>query len=110
MAGISPTIILMLLGSVAAQVFGIYLLPMTRGLTQLLPTLAAAVSFSIGIGLVARMAHAGISLSSLMPMVAAAVPLGSIAVGILAYGEAASIAKIATLVVACLLVGMANIL
>jgi hypothetical protein len=40
----------------------------------------------------------------------ATIPLGGIAVGILVYGEAASIAKIVTLVLACIVIGVANIL
>ncbi|WP_340314354.1 hypothetical protein [Rhizorhabdus argentea] len=110
MTGISPAVALMLLGSIGAQVLGIFLLPMTRGLTQPLPTLAAAAAFLLGIGLMARIAHAGVGLSSLMPILAATIPLAAIAVGILAYGEAASLAKVATLVTACLLVGVASTL
>jgi hypothetical protein len=110
MGSISPSVGLMLLGSIGAQVLGVFLLPMTRGLTEPLPTLAAAMAFLFGIGLMARIVHAGVDLSSLLPIIAATLPLGGIAVGILVYGDTASLAKVAVLVAACLLVGVANIL
>lgn len=110
MAAISPGIVAMVAASIAAQVFGLFLLPLTRGLTEPLPTLAMAAAFLIGIGLMARMAHAGIDLSLLVPVMCATIPLGGIAVGILVYGEVASVAKIATLVLACIVIGVANIL
>ena len=78
-------IVLMLILSVAAQVFGVYLLPMTQGLTQLVPTIGAGLSILFAVGLMARITHAGVNLSTLMPIIAATVPLGAIAVGILMY-------------------------
>jgi multidrug transporter EmrE-like cation transporter len=110
MAAISPSVILMLLLSVASQILGLFLLPMTRGLTQPLPTIAAAVAFLLGIGLMARIAHSGVNLSLIVPVIAATVPLGAIAVSFVVYGETATLAKIGTLVVACVLIGLANIL
>lgn len=110
MAGISPSVIFMILLSIAAQVLGIFLMPLTKGLTQPLPTLAAAIAFLFGIGMMARIAHGGVSLGLLVPWISASVPLGAIAVGVFAYGETVSLAKIGTLVVACILIGVANIL
>ncbi|MEJ7933991.1 hypothetical protein WG907_06950 [Sphingobium sp. AN558] len=110
MAGFSFNTVAMLIVSVAAQILAISLMPMTRGLSHPLFTLAMAVAILIGVGLMARIAHAGVDLSALAPIIAATVPLGAIAVGIFAYGESASLAKLATLVTACILVGVANIL
>lgn len=109
MGAISPAIAMLVALSAAAQVLGIYLLPMTKGLTAPLPTIGAALAFMFGIGLMARIAHAGVNLSLLVPVLSATVPLGAIAVSILAYGEAASLAKIGMLVVACILIGVANL-
>ncbi|WP_340317999.1 hypothetical protein [Rhizorhabdus argentea] len=110
MTNISPGMALMFLVSIGAQVAGVFLLPLTRGLTQPLPTLAAAAAFLLGLGLLARISHAGINLSSLMPIIAATVPLAAVAIGIFAYGETASLAKVATLVASCALVGVASTL
>lgn len=110
MNAITPSVMLMVAMSAVAQIFGLYMLPLTKGFTQPLPTLAVAAAFVIGIGLMARVAHAGVNLSLLVPVLAAIVPIGSIAIGILVYGEAASMAKIGTLVLACILIGVANIL
>lgn len=110
MAGISPLVIVMLLISAGAQILGLFLLPATKGLTLPLPTIAAAAAFLFGIGLMARIAHSGVNLSLLVPVLAAIVPIGAIMVGIFAYGETATLAKVATLVVACILIGVANLL
>lgn len=110
MTGFSPLVLLMLVASVAAQVLAVFLLPMTKGFTQPLPSIAAAIAVLTGFGLMARIAYSGVNLSTLMPIIAATVPLGGIAAGIIFYGEAASIAKIAALVGACILVGVATLL
>ena len=60
--------------------------------------------------LLGRLLSAGVNLSLIVPLLSAGAPLGSIAVATLAYGEPASLAKIATLIVACLLIGAANLL
>ncbi len=110
MAAITPTIVIMLMISAAVQVFGFYLMPMTQGLTAPVPTAGAALAFLVGIGIMARIAHAGVDLSLFVPVISVLIPLGAIAVGIFAYGEVASLAKIGTLVVACVLIGFANTL
>ncbi|HKT16352.1 MAG TPA: hypothetical protein VJR87_13215 [Allosphingosinicella sp.] len=106
----TPIIIINLILIVAFQILGLYLIPMTRGFTEPLPSIGAALAFLIGVPLLARMVHSGANISILMPIVAAAVPLGAVAVGIFAYGESASAARVVALVVACILVGVANML
>jgi multidrug transporter EmrE-like cation transporter len=95
--------------STAFQLLGMYLVPMTRGLTQPLPTLAAAVAFLTGIGIITRLSYSGINLSVLVPMFAALVPLGTIAIGVLAYGESAAALRLVCLIAACALIAVANI-
>ena len=53
-----------------------------------------------------RLVYSGMQLSILMPL-AAAIPLATIAVGVLVHGETASVQKIGLLVIACGLIGFA---
>ena len=106
----TPFIIINLILIVAFQILGLYLIPMTRGFTAPLPSIGAALAFLIGVPLMARMVNSGANISILLPLVAAAVPLGAVAVGIFAYGESASAARVIALVAACGLVGVANML
>jgi multidrug transporter EmrE-like cation transporter len=110
MAAFTPTTIFMIFVSVAAQIFGLFLIPMTKGFTQPLPTLGVSIAFIFAIGLMARVAYSGVNLSVLAPMFSAIVPLAAITVGILVYGETVSPAKLGALVTACVLVGVANLL
>ena len=96
--------------SIIAQVVGASLLPLTRGLTQPLPTLGLIVAFATGIGLLARIIHAGVNLGLLIPINSAAVPLFAIAAGIIFYGEPFSFGRIATLAIACVLIGVSSII
>lgn len=98
----------MLLLSAVAQIVGIFLLPLTRGFTNPLPTIGASLAMLLGFGLMARIAHSGVNLSFIVPILAATVPLGSILISILVYGEAASLTKISVLTVSCILIGLAN--
>lgn len=108
MAAMSPVVILMVLVSITAQVLGVSLLPRTLGLTHPLYTIACALSFALGLGMMARIAHAGVSLGILVPFMAATVPLGAIAAGGLFYGESASPLKLVLLVGACITIGVAS--
>jgi TRAP-type mannitol/chloroaromatic compound transport system permease large subunit len=107
---VSPGTIALVVLSAAAQVLGLFLLPQTRGLTNAIATIAAAAAFLFGIGLMARITHAGVNLSLLVPLLATMIPLGGIAVGIFAYGETASLGKIGALILACALIGLSNFL
>jgi small multidrug resistance pump len=107
---ISPGIAALVGLSAAAQVLGLFLLPQTRGLTEAIPTMAAAASFLFAIALMSRIAHADVNLSLFVPLLSAIVPLGAVAIGIFVYGESASMAKIGALILACVLIGMSSIL
>lgn len=96
------------LAALAGQLCAIALLPRTKGFVEPLPTVACALVFVFSIWMIARLAHGGASLGILIPLFNAIVPLGTIAIGVLAYGEGASVPKVATLLVACALIGVAS--
>ncbi|RZO78570.1 MAG: hypothetical protein EVA63_10890 [Halieaceae bacterium] len=108
MVSLTPTIIAMLAASVVFQVIGLSLMPLTKGLTEIVPSIGCGLAFLAGTGLMARLLHSGINLGVLLPFVAAIVPLCAIAVGMLFYGESASLTKLSLLVSACLVIGFAS--
>jgi multidrug transporter EmrE-like cation transporter len=83
------------------------LLPRTQGFTNPLPTVGCAALFVCGIWMVARLYHGCAKLGIVMPLLAAVIPIGIIAIGVLMYGERASFFKILVLLAACGLVGAA---
>ena len=83
-------------------------MPLTKGLTELVPSIGCGIAFLAGLGLMARLLNSGINLGILLPFMAAIVPLCAIAVGIIFYGESASLTKLSLLVSACLVVGFAS--
>ena len=108
MATLTPSIIALVATSVVCQVIGASLMPLTKGLTEIIPTLGFAIAFAIGLSIMARLINSGINLSALLPFMAAVVPLCAIAVGVLAYDESASALKISLLVFSCLTIGFAS--
>ena len=108
MVTLTPTILLLVTGSVIFQVIGASLLPMTKGLTAVIPTIGCGVAFAAGLGIMARLINSGINLSVLLPFMAAVVPLCAIGIGIFVYGESASSLKIMLLVFSCLTIGFAS--
>ncbi|QKS00595.1 hypothetical protein F9288_13915 [Sphingomonas sp. CL5.1] len=109
MGNISLGVVGMVIGSLVFQLVGIFLLPMTRGFTDPLPTLGSALGFLIGIGFLARLSTSGMNISILIPLISALNPLGALVIGVLVYGDSAPFAKIAMLVTACVLIGVAGI-
>lgn len=107
MPGIPLRVYVMFLASVALQVLAMALLPRTRGFTVLLPTLGCAALFVCGIWVIARMYLSGAKLGIVSPLLAAVIPLGVIAIGVLLYQESASPLRITLLVAACGLIGAA---
>ena len=108
MVALTPTIIAMLAASVVFQVIGLSLMSLTKGLTVIVPSIGCGIAFLAGLGLMARLLNSGINLGILLPFMAAIVPLCAIAVGILFYGESASLTKLSLLVSACLVIGFAS--
>ncbi len=83
-------------------------MPKSNGFIDLDWTIVCLAVYSFSFWLMALMIRLGIPLSSLVPLTAAIVPLALIGVGVFFFGESASWAKIAMLVSACLLVGLAS--
>ena len=108
MATLTPSMIALVATSVICQVIGASLMPLTKGLTETLPTLGFAIAFALGLGIMARLINSGINLSALLPFMAAVVPLCAIAIGVLVYGESASALKISLLIFSCLTIGFAS--
>ena len=96
------------LGSIGAQAGALFLLPMSKGATALLPTLGLMICFCSFSILLSRLMTAGVSLSILVPLMSALGPLSGIAIGTLAYGEVAPLGKVGMLLTACALVVLAN--
>jgi multidrug transporter EmrE-like cation transporter len=94
--------------SIVFQVLALLLLPLSRGFTAWAPTLGCLALFAVGLGLLARLAHSGIELGTLIPLSSASVPLATMVVAILFYGESASPLKVVLLLVACALIGVAS--
>jgi multidrug transporter EmrE-like cation transporter len=108
MAGASVGLIITFTISLAAQVLGMAMLPLTQGLTRPVPTLIGALGFLIGLGLMARLLHNGVNISMLIPLMSTAMPLASIAMGVLWFGDSLSVPKLAVLLAACGLIGFAS--
>ncbi len=109
-----PTLSLTLIGtffvSITLQVAALSLLPITQGFSRPLPTIALIVLFITGIGLLARIIATGVPLSILLPVSSAVVPLAVLVVGVTFYGEPASLLRVALLIAACGLIGVATII
>ncbi len=93
--------------AVLTQLAAIALLPRTGGFTQLVPTLLCSALFLTGIAALARLAHDGVELGILIPMMSAVIPLATIVIGVVAYGESTSPVKLTLLGLSCVLVGIA---
>ena len=100
--------IMLMISAVAAQILGSALLPRTEGFTNWGFTLACLLAFGLSFWACARLVAGGLSLGIVVPLIAASVPLGSLVISLIFYGESASPGKIAALVTACALVGLAS--
>lgn len=104
----SPATIALFAGSVIAQLMAISLLPRTEGFTKVLPTAACCALFLVGLGAMANLTRKGVELGVLIPMISAIIPLVTIFIGILFYGESASVLKVSLLMGACVLIAGAS--
>jgi multidrug transporter EmrE-like cation transporter len=107
MLGIPLRVYGLFVASVTFQLLAMVLLPRTRGFTVALPTLGCAALFVCGIWMIARMYQSGAKLGIMSPLLAAIIPLGVIAIGVLLYHESASPLRVAMLIGACALIGAA---
>ena len=103
----NPLVISWGLVLVAANTFAIAMLPRTDGFTKLAPTLLSIGGFVVTAWALSRLIYSGVQLSILMPVAAAVIPLAAIAVGVVIYGESASILKMVLLASACGIIGIA---
>lgn len=108
MRDISLQTIFLFLGATVFQLIGVLLLPATKGMTQLLPTLGVALGYAIGVTCMSRMIVSGIDLSLLIPLITVTIILSAVAAGVIFYGDSASTLKIGMLVVAASLIGVAS--
>ena len=108
MSTLTPSIIALVATSVICQVIGASLMPLTRWLAEVVPTIGSGIALATGLGIMARLINSGINLSALLPFMAAVVPLCAIAVGIIFYGESAPALKISLLIMSCLTIGFAS--
>jgi multidrug transporter EmrE-like cation transporter len=102
------TLILLFVIAIVLQIAAASMLPATRGFMALIPTATCLVFFGVSFWMMARLMHSGVNLSIIAPIMAAIVPLGAIATGILVYGEPAPAMRIGLLVSACALIGFAS--
>ncbi|OPY77989.1 MAG: hypothetical protein A4E65_02483 [Syntrophorhabdus sp. PtaU1.Bin153] len=107
---LSLNVILLLITTISAQIAGVYFLPLTKGFTSPVHTIAGSLCFLVGIATMARLIHSGLNLSVIFPFVAAIVPLGAVVIGILVNGDPASLIRISVLVLACLAIGASSYL
>lgn len=105
---ISLTSALIFVGSILIQIIGISLWPLTNGFTVVLPVIAAIAAQLIGNFMLCRLLYKGVTLSFLIPLSSAAVPLVVSAIGVLYYGETVSTLKIILLISACSLIALAG--
>ena|SRR5580692_5642013 len=94
--------------AVIAQVISIAALPRTLGFSSLAYTLTCLIAFDLSLWMCARLLQGGTNLGLLIPAMSAVVPLASVAVGIVVYHEPASVPRIALLITACGLIGVAS--
>jgi small multidrug resistance pump len=107
MLNISMRVYVLFFASVGFQLLAMVLLPRTRGFTVPLPTFGCAALFVCGIWMIARMYQSGAKLGIMSPLLAAVIPLGVIAIGILLYNESVSPLRVGLLVGACAMIGAA---
>ncbi|CAN5263955.1 hypothetical protein BH10PSE12_BH10PSE12_06030 [soil metagenome] len=100
----------MFLSGLACQVAGASILPRTNGFTQPVWTGLCIAVYSLSLWPLAQLVWRGVSLSVVVPLMAAGVPLLTIVVSYFAYGEAGSLTKVGTLIAACTLIGIAGAL
>ena len=108
MQAMTLNVVLMFITSAALQTAGIALMPLSKGLTAPLPTAGVALCYLAGIGLMIKITSSGVSIGVLIPLLATVIPLLSILLSIVFFGDSASWLKIGLLVTACLLIGFAS--
>ena len=107
-AGIPGIKIILFVVICLAQIAGGAILPKTNGFAALGWTIACVAVYTFSFWLMALIIRLGIPLSSLVPMMSAVIPLSLTAIGVLVFGESASLLRLCLLGGACVLVGLAT--
>jgi multidrug transporter EmrE-like cation transporter len=105
---ITPGLIVSFAALILLQLAGVTLLPRTQGFSNLGVTAAMLVIFAVSYWLMARIIQSGANLGILIPIMSTIIPLATVAIGVVLYGESASVVRIALLTSACILVGVAS--
>lgn len=108
MMSISWVTVVTFLISIAFQVTAILLLPSTRGFTNVGPSVLCVALFAVALWMLARITNSGVNLGLLIPISAACVPLGTMFAAIVLYHEPGNPLRVALLVGACAIVGVAS--
>lgn len=107
MGAMSSSIVFYGIVLISANILALGVLPRTAGFTAALPTAICIAAFVITSWALSRLVYSGMRLTILVPLAAAVIPLATIFVAMLFYGEPASARKVGLLVVACGLIGLA---
>lgn len=99
--------VLMVALVVVSQVAGASMLVKTTGFRDPLWTAACLATYAVSLFLLAETIRRGMALSLIMPILAALVPLATIAVAVLVFREQASWLRLGLLSGSCLLIGVA---
>lgn len=104
----TPLNVLMFVFVIVTQIIAGSMLPKTQGFTSLAWTVGCLSSYCVSFWMLATLIRQGLPMSLLVPVMAAVIPLVLIIVGVVIYGEAASISQIALLGLACVMIGLAS--
>ena len=104
---LSLRVVIMILLVVATQVAGASMLVKTDGFRVPLWTVASLATYAVSFYLLAETIRQGIALSFIMPVLAALVPLATIAVAVIVFREQVSWLQLGLLSSACVLIGAA---
>lgn len=107
-AAFSFSVVVTFVASIACQVFALSVMPSTEGFTKFGPTAICLVAFGVGLALLARILSSGVPVGILVPLSSASVPIGVILVGALFLGEPASLLRLALLIGASVIIGVAS--
>lgn len=107
---ISLTSIFIFLLALITQISGAALIPKTDGFNNIGWTAACIASYIASTWLLAILVRQGVALNIVVPFMAAAVPLSTIAIAYLAYGQGVSLPKLGLLIGACAAIGIAGTL
>lgn len=104
---ISMKVVAMIAFVVVTQVAGASMLGKTNGFRDVTWTATCLATYAISLYALAETIRQGMALSLIMPILAALVPLATIAVAVMFLGEQASWMRLGMLSGACVLIGVA---